>query len=189
MFLQISPPQPFGQTSLERTYIMIFGMTTATFTLVHVVLSLIGIGSGFVVIFGLLSGRGLKGWTAVFLASTVLTSVTGFGFPFHQLSPALYVGIISLVVLVAAILARYAFHLAGGWRRIYVISSVIALYFNVFVAIVQAFEKVPALRAVAPKQSEPPFVVTQLAVVVLFVVLGKMASSRFRSEPLRTATS
>ena len=166
---------------------MILGMTTSTFTLVHVVLSLVGIGSGFVVILGLLKGKRLDGWTAVFLATTVATSVTGFGFPFDHLLPSHKVGILSLLVLTVAILARYAFHLAGAWRRTYAISAVIALYFNVFVLVVQAFLKVPALHALAPKQTEPPFLVTQLIVLVVFVLLGIKTAKRFRDEPVRAA--
>ncbi len=158
---------------------MIFGMSTATYTLVHVLISLIGIGSGLVVLFGLLNGKRLDGWTAVFLATTVATSVTGFGFPFEHLSPAHKVGIISLVVLAVAVLARYAFHLTGRWRWIYVISAMIALYLNVFVLIVQCFEKIPALKAMAPTQSEPPFVVSQVVVITLFVVVTIFAVKRF----------
>jgi hypothetical protein len=159
---------------------MIFGMTTATFTLVHVVISLVGIGSGLVVMYGLLTAKRLNGWTALFLATTVATSVTGFGFPFDHLLPSHKVGIISLVVLAIAILARYPLHLAGAWRRIYVISAAIALYLNVFVLVVQAFEKVPALRAMAPKQNEPTFLVAQLLVVAIFVVQTIVAAKRFR---------
>jgi hypothetical protein len=166
---------------------MILGMTTSTFTLVHVLLSLVGIASGLVVVFGLLAGKRLDGWTALFLATTVATSVSGFGFPFDHLLPSHKVGIISLVVLTIAILARYAFHLTGGWRRIYVISAVTALYFNVFVGVVQAFLKVPALKALAPKQTEPPFLVTQLAVLVIFIVVTILAAKRFRNEPVRAA--
>jgi hypothetical protein len=166
---------------------MIFGMTTSTFTLVHVVISLVGIASGLVVVFGLLAGKRLDGWTALFLATTVATTVTGFGFPFDHLLPSHKVGIISLVVLLVAILARYAFHLTGAWRRTYVISAVAALYFNVLVLVVQAFLKVPALHALAPKQTEPPFLVTQLLVLVLFVVIGIMAAKRFHDEPVRAA--
>ena len=166
---------------------MILGMTTSTFILVHVVLSLVGIASGLVVAFGLLAGKRLDGWTALFLATTVATSVSGFGFPFDHLLPSHKVGIISLVVLTVAILARYAFHLAGGWRRIYVISAVTALYLNVFVGVVQAFLKVPALKALAPKQTEPPFLVTQLAVLVIFIVITILAAKRFRNEPVRAA--
>jgi hypothetical protein len=166
---------------------MILGMSTSTFTLVHVLLSLVGIGSGFVVMCGLLSAKRLDGWTALFLASTVATSVTGFGFPFDHLLPSHKVGIISLLALMLALLARYAFHLDGAWRRIYVAGAVIALYLNVFVAIVQAFEKVPALKALAPTQSEPPFLVTQIVVMALFVVLAIFTTKRFRNAPARAA--
>ena len=166
---------------------MIFGMTTSTYTLVHVLLSLVGIASGLVVVFGLLTGKRLDGWTALFLATTVATSLTGFGFPFDHLLPSHKVGIISLVLLAFAILARYAFHLRGVWRRIYVTTAVAALYLNVFVGVVQAFLKVPALHALAPKQTEPPFLVTQLIVLVLFVIIGIMAAKKFHDEPLRAA--
>jgi hypothetical protein len=166
---------------------MILGMTTSTFTLVHVLLSLLGIGSGLVVIFGLLTGKRLDGWTALFLVTTVATSVTGFGFPFDHLLPSHKVGILSLVVLTVAILARYVFHLRGAWSRIYAISAVVALYFNVFVLVVQAFLKVPALKALAPKQTEPPFLIAQLVVLVIFIVITILAAKRFRNEPIRAA--
>jgi len=159
---------------------MILGMTT--FTFVHVVISLAGILSGLVVLFGLIAGKRLDGWTALFLITTVATSVTGFMFPFHKLLPSHVVGVISLVVLAIAIYARYSRHLAGGWRRTYVISSVIALYLNVFVLIVQLFEKVPALNAMAPTQSEPPFKITQIVVLAIFVVLGIFAAKGFRER-------
>lgn len=161
---------------------MIWGMTTSTFTLVHVLLSLVGIASGLVVVFGLLGGRSSGGWTALFLATTVATSVTGFGFPFDHLSPSHKVGIISLVVLVVAVLARYAFRLAGAWRLVYVIATAAALYLNVFVGVVQAFLKVPTLSALAPKQTEPPFLITQLVVLLLFVGLTIASARRFRPE-------
>ena len=150
-------------------------------------MSLVGIGSGVVVMFGLLARKPLDGWTALFLATTVATSVTGFGFPVDHLLPSHKVGIISLVVLAVAILARYALHLAGAWRRIYVVCAAVALYLNVFVGVVQAFQKVPALAAMAPRQTEPPFVVTQLVVLALFIVLAIVAAKRFRGEPVRTA--
>jgi hypothetical protein len=162
---------------------MILGMTT--FTFIHVVISLLGILSGLVVLFGLIAGKGLDGWTALFLVTTVATSVTGFMFPFHKLLPSHVVGAISLVVLAIAILARYSRHLAGGWRRTYVISSVIALYLNVFVLVVQLFEKVPALNAMAPTQSEPPFKITQVVVMAIFVVLGIFAAKGFRERTVR----
>jgi hypothetical protein len=161
---------------------MVFGMTLATYTLVHVVLSLVGIGSGLVVLFGLLAGKRLAGWTGLFLATTVATSVTGFGFPVAHFLPSHAVGILSLVSLAIAILALYAFHLAGAWRKIYVICTVLALYLNVFVAVVQSFEKIAPLRALAPTQSEPPFAIAQLAVLAIFVGLGIAAVRRFRDR-------
>ncbi len=158
-----------------------------TFTLFHVVLSLIGIGSGFIVLFGLLTSKRLDRWTALFLTTTVATSVTGFLFPFHRFLPSHAVGILSLIVLALAIIARYRYRLAGGWCKTYVITALIALYFNVFVLIAQLFQKAPALKALAPTQSEPPFLITQLVVLVLFVVLVIRAAVRFRNQPL-TAT-
>jgi hypothetical protein len=157
------------------------------FTKLHVVISLIGIVSGLVVMFGLLVGRRLNGWTALFLISTVLTSVTGFLFPFHGVTPAIVVGIISLVLLAIAIVARYGRHLAGTWRWIYVVTAMTSLYLNVFVLIVQLFQKVPVLKVLAPTQSEPPFAVTQLVVLALFVFLTIIAAIKFRGEQLRTA--
>ena len=164
---------------------MTFGMTT--FTFVHVLLSLIGIFSGFVVVFGLLVAKRLDGWTTLFLASTVLTSVTGFLFPFHGFLPSHGVGILSMLALAIAIFARYGRQLAGAWRWTYAITAVITLYLNVFVLIVQLFRKVPALKAIAPTQSEPPFKATQLAALVLFLALGSFAAIRFRNDEPRTA--
>jgi hypothetical protein len=168
---------------------MIFGMSIATYTLLHVLLSLAGIVSGVVVLRGLLAGRRLDGWTITFLASAAATSLTGFGFPVDHLMPSHIVGIISLVALGTASVARYAFHLLGAWRQSYVIGAMIALYVDVFVAIVQAFEKIPALKALAPKQSEPPFVLTQLAVLSLFVVLTIRAAKGFGRDAGRSAAS
>ncbi len=164
---------------------MILGMTALTF--VHVVLSLIGIFTGLVVTFGLLSGKRLDGWTGVFLLTTVLTSVTGFFFPFHQFLPSHAVGILSLIALAFAIFARYGRHLAGAWRRVYAVNAVIALYLNVFVLVAQLFDKVPALKAMAPTKSEPPFKVAQLVVLLLFVVLGVFATIKSRGETVRAA--
>ncbi len=164
---------------------MILGMTTLTF--VHVVISLIGIFSGFVVVFGLLAGKRLDGWTALFLATTVATSVTGFFFPFHGVTPGGVIGVISLIVLAVAIFARYTRHLAGGWRRTYVITAVLAQYLNFFVLIVQSFEKVPALKAMAPTQSAGPFKVAQLVALVVFLALGIAAAVKFRDEAVRAA--
>ena len=162
---------------------MIWGLSTSTFTLVHVVISLIGIFTGLIVVLGMLGGKRLDALTAIFLATTVATSVTGFGYPIHHFGPPHVVGLISLVVLVIALLARYAMHLRGAWRWIYVVTAVIALYLNFFVGIVQAFQKVPALNALAPTQKEPPFAIAQLAVLALFVGLGIAAARRFREQP------
>lgn len=159
---------------------MILGLTTLTF--VHVVLSLAGIASGAVVVIGLLGGKRLSGWTAVFLASTALTSVTGFFFPFHKVLPSHILGVLSLLALLLAIMSLYRLRLSGVWRQIYVISAVIALYFNVFVLVAQLFRKVPALKALAPTGSEPTFLVVQLFVLLTFVALGVLATKRFRIE-------
>src|SRR5437899_3331330 len=152
-------------------------------TAIHVVISVIGILSGLVVMFGMLARKRLDGWTVVFLVSTVATSVTGFFFPFHGFTPAIAVGIISLFILAVAILARYGRRLAGPWRRVYVICAILAQYLNVFVLIVQLFQKVPMLKAMAPTQSEPSFLLTQLVVLALFIVLTVVAAIKFRIEP------
>jgi glucose-6-phosphate-specific signal transduction histidine kinase len=142
----------------------------------------VAIASGIIVLFGMLGSKRLNGLTALFLLTTVLTSVTGFGFPFTHLSPAHKLGIISLVVLAIALLARYSFHMAGSWRWIYVVTAAMALYLNVFVLVVQSFEKVPALHALAPTQTEGPFKIAQLGVLVLFLVLTVMAVRKFHPE-------
>jgi hypothetical protein len=162
-------------------------MLLSAFTLFHVVLSLVGIASGLVVLYGLLESKRLDGWTAIFLTTTVATSVTGFLFPFHGITRGHIVGLLSLVVLVIAILARYRYRLAGGWRPTYVVTSVIALYLNVFVGVVQAFEKVPALRAIAPTHSEPPFAATQLVVLAIFATLAVVAVLKFHDGPIGAA--
>ncbi len=160
---------------------MILGMSLSTFTLVHTVISLIGIASGLYVLYCMITRRRLEAWiVAVFLASTVLTSVTGFGFPFSQLLPSHIVGIISLVVLAAAIPALYLFRLAGIWRLVYVIGAVFALYLNCFVGVVQAFMKIPVLRALAPTQAEPPFLIAQMILLIAFIALGFLATRKFR---------
>ena len=161
---------------------MILGMTTATFTLLHVILSLVGIAAGLVVLYGMFSARKLDKWTVLFLVTTLLTSLTGFAFPFDHLTPGLKVGIISVVLLAVAIPARYALRLVGPWRWIYVVTAVMALYQNVFVLIVQCFEKIPALKALAPTQKESPFVIAQVVALILFVVLGVGAAKGFRPD-------
>jgi len=159
------------------------------FTLFHVGLSLIGIAAGLFVLAGLLQSQRRDGWTAIFLTTTAATSITGFMFPFHGVTPGIVFGIISLALLAVAIPARYRFHLAGAWRPAYVITSLLALYFNVFVLIVQLFRRVPALKELAPTQSEPPFALAQLAVLLVFLVLGTLATIRFRTEPLRAVSA
>jgi hypothetical protein len=162
-------------------------MILPIYTIIHTLISLVGIFTGLVVLFGMLAGKRLDGWTKWFLITTVLTSVTGFFFPFHGFTPAIGLGIISLLVLAVAIYARYPRQLAGHWRWIYVLGAVISLYFNVFVGVVQSFEKIPALHALAPTQIEPPFKLTQLVVLALFAVLTIIAAIRFRLEQAPTA--
>jgi hypothetical protein len=158
------------------------------YTIIHTLISLVAIFTGFVVLFGLLAGKRLDRWTKWFLITTVATSVTGFFFPFHGFTPAYAVGALSLVVLALAIYARYSKQLAGRWRWIYIVSALIALYFNVFVGIVQSFQKVPALKAIAPTQTEPPFAITQLVALAIFVLLTIVGIIRFRIEsPPRAA--
>ena len=134
----------------------------------------------------MLARKRLDNWTKWFLVTAVATTITGFFFPFHGFTPAIGLGIISLPFLALTIFARYPKHLAGPWRWIYVIGAVICLYFNLFVAVVQSFEKIPALHALAPTQTEPPFKLTQLFVLAIFVVLAIAAAIRFRIEPIRT---
>ena len=161
---------------------MMLGMSLSTFTTLHVIISLIGIVTGLVALLGMLGGKHLGGWTALFLATTVLTSVTGFLFPFTKLLPSHVVGIISLAVLAAALLALYVFRLDGPWRWIYVVGAVLALYLNVFVGVVQAFQKLAFLQPLAPTQVEAPFIVAQAAVLALFAVLGFLAVKRFHPQ-------
>ncbi|HEV2040553.1 MAG TPA: hypothetical protein VGT81_10990 [Casimicrobiaceae bacterium] len=162
---------------------MILGMSVATFTLVHVALSLVGILTGLVVLFGMFSSKRLPTSTALFLATTVLTSATGFFFPRDHILPAHIVGVISLAVLAVAIFALYERQLAGSWRWIYVAGAVVALYLNVFVGVVQAFQKLTFLAPLAPTQSEPPFVVAQVVVLVIFIALGVLALRSFHPQP------
>lgn len=159
---------------------MTLGLSIDTFTQLHVIISLVGIATGVVAVLGMVRGHRMAGWTGVFLATTVLTSVTGFMFPSNTFGPAHVVGVISLAVLLPALLGLYVFRLAGAWRWIYVIGAVTALYLNVFVGVVQAFQKIFVLAALAPNQSEPPFQIAQFVVLVLFVVLGVLAVRRFR---------
>ena len=159
----------------------------AVLTLLHVVISLIGIVSGLVVTFGLLRSQRMDGLTALFLVTTVATSATGFLFPFHKLLPSHILGIISLVLLAFGIAGRYAFHLAGAWRRIYSVTAVLSLWLNVFVLIAQLFMKVPALHPLAPTGSEPPFLIAQTVVMIIFIALAVLAAKNFRVDTARAA--
>ena len=166
---------------------MILGLSTANFTLLHVIISLVAIAIGLIVLFGMLGSRRMPGWTLFFLVTTILTSVTGYFFPIHGFTPAQAVGAVSLVILLIALVALYGKHLSGAWRWIYVVTAVTALWFNVFVLIVQSFEKVSLLNPLAPQVgppfSEPQnthFVIAQAAALAFFVVLGILAALRFR---------
>jgi hypothetical protein len=161
---------------------MILGMSLSTFTMLHVIISLIGIVSGFVVLSGLLGSRTMPGMTALFLLTTILTSATGFLFPFEKLLPSHMVGILSLVLLAIACIALYVMNLAGAWRWIYALTAMAALYLNVFVLVIQSFLKIGPLHALAPSvpPSEPPFAVIQGIVLLFFVVAIIGAVRRFR---------
>src|SRR5215467_2684544 len=158
---------------------MILGMSLSAFTTLHVVLSLIGIFAGLVVLIGMFGSKTLPGWTGIFLATTILTSVTGYFFPVNQILPSHIVGALSLVALAIALLAYYRYRVGGSWRWIYVVAALVALYFNVFVGVVQAFAKIPFLHSLAATQSDPPFVIAQLVVLVAFIVFGVIAIRSF----------
>src|SRR5437762_783259 len=160
-------------------------MILQTYTIIHTLISLLAIFTGFVVLFGMVASKRLDNWTKWFLITAVATTITGFFFPFHGFTPAIGLGIISLPFLALTIYARYPKRLGGAWRWIYAIGAVICLYFNLFVLVVQAFEKVPALHAMAPTQTEAPFKLTQLTVLLLSVLLSVVAAIRFRPEPIR----
>jgi hypothetical protein len=160
--------------------VMILGIfDLSTYTVAHVVISLVAIAAGLIVAYGMLGSRLLEGWTALFLFTTVLTSLTGFGFPFDHVLPSHVVGALSLVVLLVAILGYYLYRLAGAWRWIYVVAALVALWFNVFVQIVQAFQKISFLQPLAPTQSEPAFQIAQGAALVVFIVIGILAVRKF----------
>jgi hypothetical protein len=153
------------------------------FTAFHVLISLVGIATGFVALFGMVQSKPLDQWTNIFLVTTVATSVTGFLFPFRGFTPAIGTGILSMIVLGLAIVALQVKHLQGPWRRTFAMSAVVAQYFNFFVLIVQSFQRIPVLKALAPTQTEAPFAVAQLAALVGFVVLGYAAGRGFLRKP------
>jgi len=159
---------------------MMLGMPVAAFTLLHVIISLVGIAAGAVCVFGLLRGRLERGWTGLFLALTALTDLTGYLFHPFAGSPAEIVGFISLAALLLAGFALYGKHLAGHWRFAYVASALFSLYLNCFVLVIQAFGKIEALKALAPTQKEPPFLIVQAMLLLAFIALGWFATRRFR---------
>jgi hypothetical protein len=168
-----------GRAHWEGTMVLgIFDLTA--YTIAHVIISLVAITAGLVAVFGMVTGQRMAGWTLLFLVTTVLTSVTGFGFPFDHVTPGIIVGAISLVFLAVALFAIYVQNLAGAWRWIYVVSAIVALWFNVFVAIVQAFQKIAFLKALAPTQSEPPFQIVQGVTLVVFIGLTIAAVRKYR---------
>jgi hypothetical protein len=161
---------------------MILGMTLYTF--IHVIISLIGIATGLIVVIGMLFSKRLDALTAIFLTTTLATNITGFFFPFHGFKPSYGVGALSTILLIVAIVARYRHALQGRWNMLYIITAIIALYLNVFVLIIQSFEKIPALHAMAPTQSEAPFKDTQTLTIFIFIILGLAAVRITRTKPL-----
>jgi phosphoglycerol transferase MdoB-like AlkP superfamily enzyme len=166
---------------------MTLGLSISAFTTLHVIISLIGIVTGLLVLAGMFGSHRLSFWTAIFLLTTILTSVTGFMFPSSGFTPAQGFGYLSLVLLAIAVLGLYVFHLSGAWRWIYVATAVTALYLNCFVLVVQMFQKLPSLHALAPNQSEPPFQIAQGLLLVAFIVLGILAARRFHPEGMQPA--
>jgi hypothetical protein len=163
---------------------MTFGLSIADFTVLHVVISMLAIFSGFMVVGAMFAGAGLGGWTAFFLIMTLLTSLTGFLFPFVTVTPAIVVGVIASLILLVAVWALYGRHLAGRWRVVYVVAAVASLYLNMFVFIAQSFQKVSFLNPYAPTGSEPPFLIAQVTTLVAFVLLGVFAAKRFHPNRL-----
>ncbi len=159
---------------------MILGLSIQTFTQLHVIISIVGIISGLIAVWRMLQNRNASVWAAVFLVSTILTSVSGFPIPPFGIDPPRIIGVLSLVLLFAAVLGLYVFRLQGAWRLIYVVTAVASLYLNVFVFVVQAFQKIPQLNPLAPTQSEPPFVIAQGLALIGFIALGFFAARKFR---------
>jgi hypothetical protein len=173
---------------------MIIGLSNSAFTNLHVIITLIAIASGFIVMFGMLGSKRLPGWTAIFWLTTLLTSVTGFMFPIHGFTPALGVGIVAMIVLAIGLFALYVKHLGGSWRWIYAVTAVISLYFNVFVLIVQTFQKISFINPLAPQVGPPftgatnnQFAIAQGAALLFFIVVGIATAVKFRPSPTLSA--
>lgn len=156
-------------------------MELSYLTLGHVLISLVGIGAGFGVLSGLMDGKVFPRWTECFLITTVATSVSGFFFPFKGITPGIVIGVVSLVFLAIALYALYGARLSGMWGKVFVVTAIASQYLNVLVLIVQLFQKMPALKELAPNQSEPPFVITQVLILLSFLAIGLLATKRFRS--------
>src|SRR5580704_11243087 len=167
----------------QRSIIMILGMSTQVYTLLHVIISLAAIAAGLIAILALTANK-LSSLTGFFLITTALTSITGFFFPFHGVTPGIILGILSLIVLLLAAIALHARKLHGRWRAVYIVSATLALWFNVFVLFAQLFAKVPALKAIAPTQSSPVFGATQLVVLAAFIVLALRSLKGFHGASL-----
>jgi hypothetical protein len=163
---------------------MILGLfSLSTYTTIHVVICFLAVLTGLVIVFGMIRNKRLDGWTFWFLFMTALTNLTGFGFPFDHLLPSYFLGILSLAFTLIAIVARYAFGMSGAWRGLYVASATAALWTNMFALVAQSFGKIPALNALAPTQSEPPFLIAEVVMLAIFVVLGFVAARRFHPQP------
>ena len=169
---------------------MIIGMSIATFTILHVIITLIAIATGFIVMFNMVSSKTLSGWSAIFWLTTLLTSVTGFMFPIHGFTPALGVGGFAMVVLAIGLLARYVKRFAGSWRWIYAVTAVVSLYLNFFVLIVQSFQKLSVINPLAPQVGPPftgatntQFAIAQAVALLSFIVMGIVTSIKFRPGP------
>jgi hypothetical protein len=156
----------------------------ATFTAFHVLISLVGIVTGLIALYGMLTGARMDTMTLAFLVTTAGTTITGFLFSLNGFTPAVITGIISAALLFVAFAGRYLYGLAGLWRLAYVITATAALYLNVFVLVVQSFLKIPTLNNFAPTGSEPPFAITQLVVLLAFIAGGVLAARRFRPVPV-----
>jgi hypothetical protein len=162
---------------------MTWGIPTHLFLQIHVAISLVALVAGLIALYSWLSGKVSSGWTAFFLVMIILTSVTGFPLPPFGFDPPRMVGILSLILLAIAVLAIYVFRVAGAWRWIFIVTAMMALYLDAFVGVIQAFNKLSFLHALAPNGNEPPFVIVQVVVLAIFVVLGFLAVRRFHPEP------
>jgi hypothetical protein len=164
---------------------MTWGIPTHLFLQIHVAISLIALVAGLIALYSWINSKNWNGWTALFLVTIILTSVTGFPLPPFGLDPPRMVGILSLILLAIAVLGIYVFKISGPWRWIFIITATAALWLDAFVGVIQAFAKLPPLHELAPNGSEPPFVIVQLIVLLIFIVLGFLALRKFYPNPAR----